>query len=129
MASGVLPCLTANGFATIVPRGRRPGSLAQAWREWLDDFNQSYPTVEWGLRCLERRAAPEHVRPVELVLCHGDFRTGNFLVHGGSLVALLDWAFAGWGDRLEDIVAAAHKLMRPRRSNMTSPFRFIAGFK
>jgi len=34
---------------------------------------------------------------------HRDFRTGNFLVEGGRLVAVLDWEFAGWGDPHEDI--------------------------
>lgn len=34
---------------------------------------------------------------------HRDFRTGNFLVAGGRLVAVLDWEFAGYGDPHEDI--------------------------
>lgn len=36
-------------------------------------------------------------------LVHRDFRTGNFLVEDGRLVAVLDWEFAGWGDPAEDI--------------------------
>src|SRR5690606_3952518 len=39
----------------------------------------------------------------EMVLCHGDYRTGNYLVDAGSLTGILDWEFAHWGDRHEDI--------------------------
>jgi hypothetical protein len=37
------------------------------------------------------------------VLCHRDFRTGNYLLDGTDLAAILDWEFAGWGDPDEDI--------------------------
>ena len=37
------------------------------------------------------------------MLCHRDFRTGNYLLDGASLTAILDWEFAGWGDAHEDI--------------------------
>ena len=40
-----------------------------------------------GLRWLERHPNPARPRG----LAHGDFRTGNFLVHNGALTALLDW--------------------------------------
>ena len=37
------------------------------------------------------------------MLCHRDFRTGNYLVDESGLTAILDWEFAGWGDPMEDI--------------------------
>jgi hypothetical protein len=37
------------------------------------------------------------------VLCHRDFRTGNYLIDGTRLAGILDWEFAGWGDPDEDI--------------------------
>lgn len=37
------------------------------------------------------------------MLVHGDFRTGNYMVDGGRLTAILDWEFTHWGDRHEDI--------------------------
>jgi aminoglycoside phosphotransferase (APT) family kinase protein len=44
--------------------------------------------------------APE---PEETVLVHGDFRTGNFLVSPEGLSAILDWEFARFGSRYEDL--------------------------
>jgi aminoglycoside phosphotransferase (APT) family kinase protein len=39
----------------------------------------------------------------DVVLVHGDFRTGNFLVTPDGLSAILDWEFARWGSRYEDL--------------------------
>ena len=70
------------------------------YQGYLDRLHEPQPTLEWGLRWLERHASQEEG---ELVLCHGDFRTGNYLVDDGELAGILDWEFAGWGDRLEDL--------------------------
>jgi aminoglycoside phosphotransferase (APT) family kinase protein len=58
-----------------------------------------HPVAEWGLRWLIRHMPP----PVRPVLCHGDFRTGNYLVDDEGLTGVLDWEFAGWSDPHEDI--------------------------
>ena len=58
-----------------------------------------HPVAEWGLRWLSRHrpaAAPR-------VLCHGDFRTGNYLCDEAGFTGLLDWEFAGWSDAHEDL--------------------------
>lgn len=68
-------------------------------RAYLDRHPTPYPALEWGLRWLERHA-PESE---EVVLCHRDFRTGNYMVDEEGLTAVLDWEFAAWGDPLEDI--------------------------
>jgi aminoglycoside phosphotransferase (APT) family kinase protein len=68
-------------------------------RELLDTFDAGHPAVEWGLRWLELNAPP----PGDLVLMHGDYRTGNYLVDGEGLAAILDWELARWGDPLEDV--------------------------
>jgi aminoglycoside phosphotransferase (APT) family kinase protein len=65
----------------------------------LDALPSAHPALEWGLRWLERHAPP----PGDIVLCHGDYRTGNYLVDAQGLAAILDWEFAGWGDALQDI--------------------------
>lgn len=68
-------------------------------RALLDGIDAAEPALEWGLNWLEARA-PEPVRPV---LCHRDFRTGNYLVEDGRLTALLDWEFAGWSEPAADL--------------------------
>ncbi len=74
------------------------------YRAYLDRDEEPRPVLEWGLRWLERHAPP----PGEMVLCHRDFRTGNYLVdisreNRSGLGAILDWEFAGWGEPMEDV--------------------------
>lgn len=69
------------------------------YRDFLDGHATPHPALEWGLRWLERRAPARG----EVVLCHRDFRTGNYMVNEGRLTGILDWEFAGWSDPLEDI--------------------------
>jgi aminoglycoside phosphotransferase (APT) family kinase protein len=57
------------------------------------------PVLEWGLRWLERHAPARG----EIVLCHHDFRTGNYMLDDDGITAILDWEFAGWGHRAEDL--------------------------
>jgi len=67
-----------------------------------------HPVAEWALRWLTQRK-PAPLRPV---LCHGDFRTGNYLVRDGHLAGVLDWDFAGWSDPDEDIAWFCAKAWR-----------------
>jgi len=70
------------------------------YRCHLDDLGQARPALEWGLRWLELNAPARG----EVVLCHRDFRTGNYMVSDdGDLTGILDWEFSGWGEREEDI--------------------------
>jgi aminoglycoside phosphotransferase (APT) family kinase protein len=55
--------------------------------------------LEWGIRWLETHIPP----PTDPVLCHHDFRTGNYMLDGAELTGILDWEFSGWGDPHEDI--------------------------
>jgi aminoglycoside phosphotransferase (APT) family kinase protein len=71
----------------------------QRLRAALDTSADARPALEYVLSWLDRNA-PER-RPLALV--HGDFRTGNYLVDDGRLIAVLDWEFAHWGDPAEDI--------------------------
>ena len=86
-----------------LPAYHDPRLQIAALRAALDHRPQPRPVLEWGLRWLETHL-PE---PVEPVLCHRDFRTGNYLlaVAGAkmALAAILDWEFAGWSDPHEDI--------------------------
>jgi len=69
------------------------------YRDWLDRLAAPRPVLEWALRRLEL-TAPARSR---IVLCHRDFRTGNYMVDGGRLAGVLDWEFAAWGEPEEDI--------------------------
>ena len=78
------------------------------YRAELDRLAGPHPVLEWGLRWLERHAPAES----DLVLCHHDYRTGNYLVEGDRLTAILDWEFAGWSDYHEDIAWFCAKCWR-----------------
>jgi aminoglycoside phosphotransferase (APT) family kinase protein len=71
----------------------------QQFRAALDTLPEPQPVLEWAIRWLEVNA-PD---PQPLVLCHRDYRTGNYLVDEGRLSAILDWEFAGWSEAYEDI--------------------------
>ncbi|QGY01774.1 phosphotransferase family protein [Methylobacterium mesophilicum SR1.6/6] len=68
-------------------------------RACLDGIGARRPAIEWGLRWGEVRA-PDCPVPT---LVHRDFRTGNYMVDGTGLTAVLDWEFAGWGDPAQDL--------------------------
>lgn len=79
------------------------GSAAQAridlYRDYLAAIAEPHPVLEWALNWLEDN------RPADgpSVLCHCDFRTGNYMVDQGRLTAVLDWEFATWSDPAEDL--------------------------
>jgi aminoglycoside phosphotransferase (APT) family kinase protein len=76
-----------------------PAHQIAAFRAYLDGHSTPRPVLEWGIRWLET-----HVRlPTGAVLCHHDFRTGNYMLEGTELTGILDWEFSGWGDPHEDI--------------------------
>ncbi len=76
-----------------------PAEQIVEFRAYLDRHPNPRPVLEWALRWAETHA-PEKLQPV---LCHRDFRTGNYMLDGKKLTAILDWEFAGWGDPDEDI--------------------------
>jgi len=88
------------GLDFLAPPAVSPAGTAVAhYRAYLDETDWPCPALEWGLKWLENHA-PE---TTEQVLCHRDFRTGNYLLDKGRLTAILDWEFSGWGDRMEDL--------------------------
>jgi aminoglycoside phosphotransferase (APT) family kinase protein len=76
-----------------------PAHQIAGFRAYLDGHPPPRPVLEWGIRWLDTHIPP----PVEPVLCHHDFRTGNYMLDGATLTGILDWEFAGWGDPHEDI--------------------------
>ena len=83
-----------------VPIGGAAQQEIAKCREALDGASEARPGLEYVFCWLERHA-PQN--PGQLVLVHGDYRTGNYLVQNGRLGAILDWEFAHWGDADEDI--------------------------
>ncbi len=87
-------------LAFLKPSAEVGAARQISWfRAYLDRHPEPRPVLEWGIRWLETHILP----PAEPVLCHHDFRTGNYLLDGGTLTSILDWEFAGWGDPHEDI--------------------------
>jgi aminoglycoside phosphotransferase (APT) family kinase protein len=76
-----------------------PAQQIAGFRAYLERHPVPRPVLEWGIFWLEKHAPP----PTEPVLCHHDFRTGNYMLNGPNLTGILDWEFAGWGDPHEDI--------------------------
>jgi len=83
----------------FLPTYDGPHAQIAAFRAYLDSHPKPRPVLEWALRWAETHL-PERL---PAVLCHRDFRTGNYMLQGTSLAAILDWEFAGWGDPDEDI--------------------------
>jgi len=82
-----------------VPGAANARDRIRVYRGYLDTLLEPQPEIEWGLTWLERHTPPA----VEPVLCHSDYRTGNYLVDGHQLGAILDWEFTAWGDPAEDL--------------------------
>ncbi|MDP1827345.1 MAG: phosphotransferase family protein [Archangium sp.] len=89
--------------ATALPFSAPPQGPARAalddLRKMLDGLPGVYPAVEFALGWLHARLP----KTGEVVLVHGDFRTGNFLVTPEGLSALLDWEFSHFGSPYEDL--------------------------
>lgn len=83
---------------TAPPRGPARAALDDL-RTMLDSLPGVYPAVEFALSWLHARLPGSE----EVVLVHGDFRTGNFLVTPDGLSALLDWEFSHFGSPYEDL--------------------------
>ncbi len=124
--------------ASLAFLGKAPSDGALAcvadYRKGLDELGavrgESWPALEWGLAWCARHAPA----PLASRLLHRDYRTGNYLVHEGSLSAVLDWEFAGWGDPREDIgwmLARCWRFARPDREagGIGSAGDFLAGYE
>ena len=73
--------------------------MVARFRRQVEAEADPHPVLDWVLRWMALNAP----RPQALVLCHRDFRTGNYLVEAGAFTGLLDWEFANWGDPMEDV--------------------------
>ncbi len=103
----IVPSPAAPDFLGTPPDDPAAESIA-LYRRFLDAEPMPHPAIEWGLRWLETHP----VAPGRIVLCHHDFRTGNYMVEDGRLTGILDWEFAGWSDPMEDVAWFCAKCWR-----------------
>lgn len=75
------------------------GQSVHELRGEVAKLKEAHPALELILNWLEANARPT----ADPVLVHGDFRTGNFMVSAQGLEGVVDWEFAHFGDRHEDI--------------------------
>jgi aminoglycoside phosphotransferase (APT) family kinase protein len=94
----------------FLPRFSVRGALDRL-RAQLDLVGEPHPAIELGLAHL-RDVLPDRAASV---VCHGDFRVGNFVVDERGIAGVLDWEFAHLGDPLEDV---AWPLVRAWRFGM-----------
>ena len=71
------------------------------WEAQFRTHDQPEPTIELALAWLRRSLPPDDDWP--LVLVQGDTGPGNFMFHGGHLVAITDWELAHFGDLHDDL--------------------------
>ncbi len=86
---------------TAVPDlpSHEPAMLVAALAAEHHGYREPLPMFALAIRWLN-----EHLpEPRPPVLLHGDFRTGNFIVNGNGICAVLDWELAHVGDPMEDI--------------------------
>jgi aminoglycoside phosphotransferase (APT) family kinase protein len=104
-AREALPLQLADELAKVhaIPRDSVPflrqGDVLERFEHELDSVGEPHPAIELGLHWL-REHRP---KPLEPVLCHGDFRLGNVVVSERGLESVLDWEFAHLGDPREDV--------------------------
>jgi aminoglycoside phosphotransferase (APT) family kinase protein len=82
-----------------VPEGSPARARVQTYRAALAAIAGAHPVLEWALNWLDAHAPGGDT----VALCHGDFRTGNYMAQDGELTAILDWEFAAWSDPGEDL--------------------------
>lgn len=93
-----------------LPSYAKPGADPMQAARW----SLNYWNALWDIDCVEQRPIFSFARQwlldnmpecEELVLTHGDYRTGNYLFEegAGQITALLDWELARIGDFHEDL--------------------------
>lgn len=74
-------------------------------RVWWDDLIDPYPIITLAEQWMRERLPEVASDSGDLVLLHGDYRTGNFMfdADSGQFTAVLDWELAHIGDFHEDL--------------------------
>jgi len=82
---------------------RRTGYVARQLKRWSRQWDASkvreVPEMDKVRQLLDERMPEQQ----GFSIVHGDYRLGNFLLAGGSIVAVLDWELCTLGDPLADV--------------------------
>jgi aminoglycoside phosphotransferase (APT) family kinase protein len=104
------------------------------WHElWLEDALEPHPMMTYVHKWLMANLPECH----DMVLTHGDYRTGNYLFDeaSGNMVAVLDWELARIGDYHEDVGWVLMKIFGTtdggifRASDLYEREEFIAAYE
>jgi aminoglycoside phosphotransferase (APT) family kinase protein len=110
--------LTDSGIGELLARGEPDEPPVAGRVRWILDKLEYQVGADALLPVLRETAswlcANASQPPDAPVLVHGDYKVGNFVWRGNTIVAVLDWEGAGLGDPLEDVGYACHPLMRVR---------------
>jgi aminoglycoside phosphotransferase (APT) family kinase protein len=103
-------------------------SQVEHWAAYFDNSALvPIPTVDYAVSWLRRNVAYSP----KLVLCHGDYRIGNFMVRDGKIVSIFDWELAHISDPIEDIAYSGLPLFRgrnPMLSQLLEPDEYFARY-
>jgi len=82
-----------------MPATKPAEAVLEQFGSLLHSLGEPHPVFEFAMRWLAERM-PSGDR---IVMVHGDFRNGNFIVGEEGLRAVLDWEIAHLGDPCEDL--------------------------
>ena len=88
--------------------GRKEAYLARQLKRWNKQWEAS-KTHEIPEMLLETQM-PEQIGAS---IVHGDYRLGNMIVHGGRILAVLDWELCTLGDPLADVGYLLNSWVQP----------------
>ena len=101
----------------LAPKGLRGSgtssfAMVDYWHEiYRKDMLEPIPTLDWGFAWLYENQ--QRISDRQAIL-HGDFRTGNYIMRDGKIVAVLDFEDAHLGDPTQDLAHFALRLFRGR---------------
>lgn len=81
------------------PKENYLNQLTEGLHEQLLKLREPRPILEFALSWMKQ----EQPETDDLVIVHGDYRTGNIMIDHDHVSGILDWEFTHWGDRREDI--------------------------
>lgn len=119
--------------ASIASATEDPAAAALAevdrWQRFYESSTiREVPAIRAALAWARNNVATSD----RLVLCHGDYRTGNYLLRDGRIVGVLDWELAHVGDPVDDLAWAALPAFRGRSSlvgHMLSEHDFLDTYR